>query len=116
MVHYYMLKRPFISEMPSVPLPSYDEASNMFGEFALQYPGLPIATPRNLGRHRLALIKLRIIQHELLLKQHPSGETSRPLSFEEVVMFHDKLKTWCAELPECLEPDKIAFPGDMGLQ
>ena len=116
MVYYYTMQRPFFTEIPSIPLPSYEDASKMFGEFALGYSGILAATPRNLACHRLALIKLRMIQHQLLLAQHPSEATSRSLSFEETAAFHEKLEAWCTELPECLQPDKVAFPGDVGLQ
>ncbi|KAF1828805.1 hypothetical protein BDW02DRAFT_614218 [Decorospora gaudefroyi] len=107
---FYLMKPPLLEIPPDDALPSYQDASSIFGEIWVRYPLATHLTPIYLGQTFVALIKLRYIMNDIAGKAIPKNDGDNTLDLDQAGRYHTMLLKWFRELPEPLQPQNAAMP------
>lgn len=115
MISYYFHVRPTITEPPRDDLP--DDPS-WYGELHVTYAPNEVLLPIHLHQSVKAKCELRGIKHAIAMQAFRSddGKGDSSLTFEEADRYCTQLEDWAQALPEQLQPSRIVFPKDIGIQ
>lgn len=109
--HY---RRPLYQDQPpKEPLPPYAQASELWGDVYVRYPGSqqPISTHHAQGVR--AVCGLRAIMADIVRTTYHSN---RNLSLEQAMEYRQYFLAWFQGLPQPLTPYYIVFPPQLELQ
>lgn len=115
MISYYYHQRPSVAEPPADHLP---EDPRWYPEIHLQYPQSETLVPMRLGTSFKTKCQLRSIKNDITQRAFGKGSTNGDtwLLYAEADLFCSKLIAWFQALPQHLQPSRIVFPKDIGIQ
>lgn len=88
-----------------------------YGEILLKYPAAGTIVPMNYGHTFKAVVALRSIFIDISLKAFAGNTRSHnALTWEEAIMYRQRLDNLFESLPEALSPSKMVYPCHMKLQ
>lgn len=109
--------RPMPIRAPLTPLPDYASARAFAGEIYVRYPQAPSPIPTHFGAWSVACIRLLLLTQEFLdMMVRKTGTTKKTLPLAGAPGLLVKLKKWLDDLPNELQPSRVALPHHLTLQ
>ncbi|KAF5717244.1 Zn(2)-C6 fungal-type DNA-binding domain-containing protein [Fusarium mundagurra] len=111
--NFSFFRPPPITKPPALLRPDANLSPEWYGEVWVQYPHTPTRNRLHVGHKLQAEVQLRHIMNELGSLMF--GDSSRPLTINQIVGIKKKLDSWKDSLPECLQPKNLVFPLHLSL-
>ncbi|KAM7189834.1 hypothetical protein V8F20_009971 [Naviculisporaceae sp. PSN 640] len=115
-VSFYFFREPLIRSPPEIPMPDPASDPTWYGEVLLRYPSAEAIVPMNYGHTFRAVVALRSIFIDISLRAFVgTGRHHHVLTWEEAIMYRQRLDNLFESLPEALSPSKMVYPCHMKL-